>query len=540
MVKLPGLPLSTAILVCPLGGGLILAIDEVKIFPPIGIARLGNSTDEFFIGPEIPGDHTPPIGGYKDSSFRIKRQAARFHLFGYKGGVLQQELTLADVDINWTVELANTKAEWKRFYQEGIGGGIEHPDLPRRNAGITDRDSLKITPGQRTLNGPNQTAAFDTGTFLGQPVPLGEMRIDADGHLLVLGGFGNSSSPTSSRITGFADNDGWQDDVSDGPVKATVRLKGENVSLQASSAWVICAPPKFAPPMKHIITLYDTLLQVAVDKNLLVLPTDSLSFTKDIYPLLARIINLRWVITPQPHLPSPGPLHAIIEEIVPVPGSTGPTGTPTQREKIFYRLRDPNTDRHTPTVAQQMPKIWSDVYRSDPTSDAVNAALTKTQYRVLKQWRDWIDIVNDWVGHPVSENLITPDGLTRAALESCVGGAFYPGIETSFMTRDTYSFIEPFRLDIAQLRPGDLTKQMAVPWQADFYDCTYEEPLHWWPAQRPEYVFLPDISPGTPPVPWTRDIIREPDHPEDMINNWHKLGFVVQQGDQYVETERHV
>src|SRR6202045_1908305 len=31
-------------------------------------------------------------------------------------------------------------------------------------------------------------------------------------------------------------------------------------------AWVICPPPKFAPPIGTIITLYDTLLQVAVDK----------------------------------------------------------------------------------------------------------------------------------------------------------------------------------------------------------------------------------------------------------------------------------
>lgn len=90
-----------------------MAIEDVKIFPPIGIA-LGNSPDEFFVGPEIPGDHTPPVGGYKDSSFRIKRQAARFRLFGYEGGVLQKELTLDDVDINWTVELANTA--WKELH----------------------------------------------------------------------------------------------------------------------------------------------------------------------------------------------------------------------------------------------------------------------------------------------------------------------------------------------------------------------------------------------------------------------------------------
>ena len=59
-----------------------MAIDTVKIFPSIGIARLGNSPAEFFVGPEIPGDRTPPPGGsYKDSQCRIKRQAARYPAF---------------------------------------------------------------------------------------------------------------------------------------------------------------------------------------------------------------------------------------------------------------------------------------------------------------------------------------------------------------------------------------------------------------------------------------------------------------------------
>ena len=60
-----------------------MAITKIKIHPAIGIARLGNSPTEFFIGPELPGDHAPPKGGYKDARHRIKRQAARFRLFGY-------------------------------------------------------------------------------------------------------------------------------------------------------------------------------------------------------------------------------------------------------------------------------------------------------------------------------------------------------------------------------------------------------------------------------------------------------------------------
>jgi L-Lysine epsilon oxidase N-terminal len=39
-------------------------------------------------------------------------------------------------------------------------------------------------------------------------VPLGEIRTDEDGHLLVLGGFGKSDSPKHSRIKHWANNDG--------------------------------------------------------------------------------------------------------------------------------------------------------------------------------------------------------------------------------------------------------------------------------------------------------------------------------------------
>src|SRR6476660_8443460 len=132
-----------------------MAINIIKIFPAIGIARLGNSLNsldpvarfrdnrepgEFFIGPRIPGDHNPPSGGYKDSQFRIKRQAAEFRLFGYEDESIDandgKEITLANADIKWTVELANTKADWHKF------GGIAHPDLPRRNATITDANRV--------------------------------------------------------------------------------------------------------------------------------------------------------------------------------------------------------------------------------------------------------------------------------------------------------------------------------------------------------------------------------------------------------------
>ena len=54
-----------------------------KIHPAIGIARVGNSPDEFFIGPERIGEEPDPPGGFKDAQCRVKRQAARFRIFAH-------------------------------------------------------------------------------------------------------------------------------------------------------------------------------------------------------------------------------------------------------------------------------------------------------------------------------------------------------------------------------------------------------------------------------------------------------------------------
>jgi hypothetical protein len=502
-------------------------IKTVKIHPAIGIARLGNSPTKFFIGPEKPGLHRRPNGGYRDAKGRIKRQAARFRLFGYdKKGKLVKEITSADAKIEWTVHLANTKAAWKRFV------GL-NPSSALRNASVTNRYSLVIDPGPRSLSGPNKVAIFDTGTFLGVIVPLGEIRTDKQARLLVLGGFGNSGSPNNAPITHWANNEGWHDDVSDGPVNATVTFKGETKSIQAVAAWLICGPPKFAPPIDNIITLYDTLLQVAVDKLGFTLPAKP-SFAKDIYPILLRAINVKWVnqlkkmeednMPPPPPPNDKGHADAVWGKIIPPPGSVA------ARKFIFDKLRDPALQPNQSSGESDMPMIFSDTY---DTTRKINQALTKTQYNIMKKWKDG-NFVKDWSGPPKPSKQITPAGLDRAALESCVGAAFYPGIEASWMLRDTYTYLEPFRLDQTKLEPGDVTKQMAVPWQTDFYDCRFyeDEPLAWWPAQRPDDVFPMGSALQ---VEWTRDLVK---NPTDMIKKWHRLGFVVKKGNKFVETER--
>ncbi|MDR5615771.1 LodA/GoxA family CTQ-dependent oxidase [Arsenophonus sp.] len=98
-----------------------LAIDKrivyAKIHPGIGVGRVGNSENEFYIGPEYANAAQQEFGATRDRTGAIKRQAARFRIYGYnKQGVAVAELTPDMADIEWKVELANKKSSWYEFY----------------------------------------------------------------------------------------------------------------------------------------------------------------------------------------------------------------------------------------------------------------------------------------------------------------------------------------------------------------------------------------------------------------------------------------
>lgn len=458
-----------------------------KIHPAIGIARVGNSPDEFFIGPERIGEQPNPPGGFKDAQCRVKRQAARFRIYAHHDDNTVEEITDAEADITWTVHLVNKKAA-----NPGRGNSESAADMT-------------IDPGSRTLTGPNQIKAFDTGEikFSGASavtVPLGEIRSDDENHLLVLGGFGKSASPLSSGFNNFWANDDWYDDVSDGPVTATVKIRATNATPSVVGAWVIVAPPKFAPHIDNVITLYDRIFQAMVDGGLVAAPTMT-SYTNDVYPILQRARDTRWV-------ESIGWAHSWAD---PVTGNA-------QRTAIFNRLTAPGA------AGTDMPDLNE--------SGTQDGRLTPIQYAHMQRWKD-NSYTNDWVGVPAPQAAITPDGLDLAALENCVGGAFYPGIEAGGLNASSRPIIaagnysEAFRLNHAVVGPGDVTYTMALPWQADFNACAD----NWWPVPRPNDV-TPQGQSGA--VKWSRDVGSF----ADMVSKWHTLGFVVRQGNQHVEVDR--
>ena len=151
-----------------------------------------------------------------------------------------------------------------------------------------------------------------------------------------------------------------------------------------------------------------------------------------------------------------------------------------------------------------------------------NFNLTKTQIFCLDRWVAG-NFQSDWVGLPQPGTALTAEGMTRAALESTVGQGFFPGIEAGIITTDATIYNRPFdfRLDHGQVRPGDLTALMALPWQADFLDCQGG----WWPAQRPDDVRVSAAS--TNRLPWHRGATSY----QGMVDNFGKLGFITAQTD---------
>lgn len=508
---------------------------KIRIHPAIGIARVGNAgfvggvpttpapSEDFFIGPERPFETSPPSGGYKRLG-KVRRQAARFRLYAYDASDnLIGEVTSDIADISWTAELANKKASFRRFT------GLSTSTVLRNSSVAgTDRAKLELTPGARTLTGPNQSAAFSGASFTdwqaGTPktisgIYLGEIQTDEAGRLVVLGGEGTAQSPWNRPITNFANNDGWFDTMADGPVQATVHFKSSGASFAAVPSWVIAAPPKFAPALRNAVTLRDVLFQIAVNKGWLALP-DKPSFRYDIYPILYRAIAMQWVLA------AAGSNHDPISDSFP------PTPT-VEPADVFKRLRSPIAG--TNGARMNMPQLFDDENAWKRTGDN-GLAFTKSMYEMLRRWSIG-EYIDDWTGVPPEPSTeITPTGLDQASLENCSGGGFFPGIEAGWMLRDTLAYIEPYRIDPTTLKPGDISRQMAVPWQADFYDCTTTDSdtrrVGWWPQQRPDEVFVE----GSPTrQAWIRDKIEE--H-RDMVDKWHELGFVVFNGTRFVETER--
>jgi hypothetical protein len=531
-------------------------IVRAAIYPGIGIARVGNSEKDFYIGPEVTDPPAAPLGFYRDPTGAIKREAARFRIYGYDAqGAVVAELTQSDtVKIGWTVHLANRKAAW---YQWQIAMDI--PDaattvLPLRNAKVTgaDRAGLTIDAGAKSISGAGAAAVTCAGKFVSggvtTDVPIGVLRTDDAGRLLVLGAQGVSASPTGQPIfnpndgNSFINADGWYDDTCDGTIDATVTIGGQSIPVE--SAWVVTAPPNYGPQLKAVRTLYDLLHDLYIQAGWMPKPGTP-SFTHDIYPILHRLTDHQWVNQGfAGQFGGGAPYNFADPALIARLAAKAPSGrfdpNAEFRRQIFNAFRPTIPVSNTPVAPtpgggnpMQWPWIYGDAMDRAAYSNNArqNSSITATQSAALAAWVAG-DFIADWGQTPSPPRAIEdvpladqPAMLNRAAMDFCLADAFHPGCELTWPMRHLSMYASPFRLNrrpagtpepnygptlnqtqalaangpLHAQGPGDVNRWMGLPWQADTgfcrggYDTTYDPFVPtFWPARVPNEVLTLD------------------------------------------------
>ena len=405
---------------------------------------------------------------------------------------------------------------------------------------------------------------------------LGEIMMDEKGRLIVLGGFGNSGG--TSSISSFAGAEDWFDDVSDGYVLATITFKN-GTQLDLEPAWILVGSPKFAPELINIITLDDCIFDTAVrgqnynpelyqpkkwpdtyghgsghNPFAHFNPAYEPNYKRDIEPIITRPQSYRWVA----NVPS------MVDFSEPNFDTSDPSKKNQKNRKEyfdFYRIPVPPGSQEFLNIEKGPNDLFSAAgLPLMPLNSGDNSVkdfhlvykfltLTPTQYFFMKQW----SLGKFTTGDAPPDNRHGVTELDRQIIGNCVGGPFSPGIEVTWLMRNPALYSAPYQINIAHwtgsnkkleafyarnglsttsdpsfqnkkgqfegAEPGDLTKRMAIPWQADFFDCTIQTPnitipeinqspaddgiqippcyyVYWWPPQSPMFVIAGSLEPG--------------------------------------------
>lgn len=581
--------------------------------PPIECDEFGNT-----------GPVARPVERYKDGVMRVKRQGARFKIMRYDDGAsLGTEVTLADAGvktIEWTVHVANKKAAWYSFsellgnlYYSGSytpANSYRDKHVEFRNASVTapaDRQRLIIDPGPRTLTGRHQRVEFSRDTIptqyshgsfpnadpsQGYPInTLGSAVTDDAGRLVVIGAYGRAGG--DEPISSYGGADTWYDDIADGSVSCRLTLDSGEVAVR--DAWVIIGSPKFAPELVNITTLDDVLYDVGVRYHGLEPDLYSngtfntgfpASFEEDVKPILDRMASYQWVANVQAMTAAARPGFDLTDPSL---------ANAHNRGSLFAQFRNPDASQQlwTTNGAPAMPL-------NSGTNSVSNelvvkfSTLTATQYFLLDQWAR-----GTFVRGPRAQTRAV-SRIDRADVGNATGEPMSPGIEVTWSMRNPTPYDAPYhvkhRHDAAYYQthgldpfenetepvaptavvglgcePGDLTKRMAIPWQADFFQCTlqyvnFTDPqvnkvngvpkpptyyAYWWPPQSPWDVISGAHTPeeqtvSGAPAGVQLNYARGINSFIDMITGWKYLGFIHNQTTgvhrtsypYFVETER--
>jgi hypothetical protein len=517
-------------------------INSISIYPPIGIARIGNSP-EYFLASEVPGvepdpttvstDPTDPkvskvSKGYKDFAGRIKKQAVKFKLYAFdKDGKVLGEVTNEIAEINWHVHVANVKAAWYEF-NNALDLPLAGVPAIYRNKSEGDRSQLAITPKAIDISGPNiddQTHTFNDGTFYGEKVNLGRVKTDNEGRVIFVPGSGDAHSKDNLPPTTFANNQGWHDDTCDGVVRASVVIDGNK--FEAKPAMVAVTPPNFGPGLFGVVTMNDVVQNLFIKEMGYPDPAaEGVVFYEHIYPILERMTNTQWVnegfsVLFGQNSPSDftdPSLLAILEDPLEVSNNV--------REKVFQWFRNPSSTKFEP---QQVPAFYGDGFGEYQGLAIVDLPITQTQYERLEKWSKGEFTKGELVEKKAFEDLCLEgqiNALNQAPLEECLGGPFHPGIELTWPMRVKIMWETPYRLNVVDKGadtkldfgpllspqialskegplsisgPGSLTRWLGVPWQTDEASClsgynpsTYLPLPSFWAARVPNQVLSED------------------------------------------------
>ncbi|PTX61680.1 hypothetical protein C8N46_104324 [Kordia periserrulae] len=560
-------------------------IKSVAIYPPIGIARIGNS-DEYYFAPDIPGVELTPKGGYKDGDGRVKKQVARFRIYAFdENGNVLGELTEKDGNtINWRIQVANVKSAWYEFNNALDLPGAGIPSA-YRNSDVADRSQLAIKPTPVQITGKNTKGEqynFDDGEFFGKKVKLGHVETDADGRLLFFGGDGKSASKDNKPAITFANNQGWHDDTCDGVIRASVTINGN--TFEAEPANVAVTPPNFGPGLYGVVTMNDVVQDVFIrEMNYPDPAKKGVVFYEHIYPMLERMTDTQWVNSGffmlfgknspsdftdpalRKRLENPSDEHKAL------------------RQRVFEWFRNPDSNEYTPA---KVPPFYGDGFGEYEKIAIVDLPITKTQYARLEKWANG-DFTTGTPKVYVPFEKLSPaeqiNSLNQAPMEECLGGPFHPGIELTWPMRVKQMWKAPYRLNVveegedtdlnfgpllspeivlgrtkidgkdgplAKSGPGSLTRWLGVPWQTDEasclsgYDMTLYLPLpSFWAARVPNQVLSEDSYKRSIEAPdlniaqrlkhfdyrqdWLRDFGSVYQKKINlMIAEWHELGII--------------
>ncbi len=494
-----------------------------EIHPTVGIARVGNSADAFYFGAETRGALPRAPGGFKDSSGAMAKQAARFRIYAYgaRGQVLGE--LPPSVPVTWTVSVANKKPAW---YESSVAMDINVAGpVARRNPTVTGaaRDALVAAVSRSVTGRGARPVALDGPTVFDNPIHFGEILTDGPGRLVVLPGDGRAYPAPGAVITTFADNDGWTDNVCDGPVEATLTIGTRRVPVQG--AYLVVTPANFGPAVAAgPVSLLD---QVRSPLTLAgILEPQPVTFQGDILPLLQRLVGLQWVNDGVFQLTRAGQQMDWLS-----PRVLSRLADPSRRSRparsaVARLFRNPAYESST---VQDQPPLLGDGVRIPPTNQYSWLPVTTLQYLQLRAWAR-----GDFtLGRPLPTGSLDllplaqqPGALDEATLDSVLGGANHPAVETPWVLRVPSMWEKAYRLKVTgstvQLQdygeqltpavamgpigpvhgvtPGDVSMWMGVPWHADAASCRngyrspgYTPPISpylptFWPARVPNEV----------------------------------------------------